>query len=154
GQGTEIERTQITESVTLDEKGQPKKSHARVVIRETKQLVSPAQLLGMPSVNAADGVGPNGFANTDQGSVYKFHYLFSAMPHDLPAVGPFVAKPFDAASLTLQVPERHRSKPDDPDGNAKPSRRTRSPKQPKQLKLSVVEKEKNDDDDDLPYRSK
>ncbi len=146
GEGTEIERTQVTESVTPDEKGQPKKSRSTVVVRETKHLVSPAQLISSPTVDDPD-VGPNGFANTDQGNVYKFHYQFSSMTKDLPLVRPFIAKPFDPESLRLQIPERHRP------NTSEPSEDKEKPKKKRKRSRRPVDPQLFDDDDDLPYRS-
>lgn len=101
GNGTEVERTETTTTTQHDGTA----STGTKVVREIKQLVSPAQLMGQPTINGQDDVGVELYGNTDQGNVFKAHYPLSSIKRDLPRVPSFEATPFDDLSvLELKAP--------------------------------------------------
>jgi hypothetical protein len=96
GNGTEVERTETTTTTTQTDNTT---STGTKVVREIKQLVSPAQLMAQPTINGRDDVGVELYGNTDQGNVFKAYYPLSSIKRDLPRVPPFEATPFDDLSV-------------------------------------------------------
>lgn len=106
GLGTEIERKKTSRTKTKGPGGDGE-SESEEVVREMKQLVSPAQLISMPRKNDVGEEGLLAYGNTSEGNVFRLFYTMQSIMHELPRPTPFVEVPFDDPSvLELKVVAR------------------------------------------------
>jgi hypothetical protein len=96
----EIERT-VTSTTTNPPDGHSgaRESTTKNTLRETKRLISAAQIQHLPLIDPTGERGPTFYAKDDQRNVYGAELPMAEVRRSLPRLPAFIAKPFDEAEL-------------------------------------------------------